>query len=342
MSGTSLDGVDLVYVKMNAINYSDYKIIFSKTILYEEKWTNILKNAIHYSKEKLLDLDIKYGAYLGNLILHFILENEINQIDFVSSHGHTILHQPDNGITLQIGNGQEIANITGLQVVCDFRTQDIQLGGQGAPLVPIGDELLFSKYDSCLNLGGFANVSYQKNKKRIAFDICPVNVVLNHYSQKLGFSFDKNGELSSRGKVLDELLVRLNSLNFYKQKLPKSLGLEWVCQHVYPLLDSNDYDIKDILRTWVCHITDQLSISLKGSVFVTGGGVFNSFLINELKRKYGGELLFPSKTLIEYKEALIFVLLGLLRLQNKNNCLSSVTGSLYDHSSGRIFNPNFN
>lgn len=341
MSGTSLDGIDLIYVKFNNSNYKNFEIIASKTISYSKQWKHNLQQAITFSKEKLKELDVNYGKLLGAEINNFIKKNNINAINFIASHGHTVFHQPKNGITLQIGNGQEIANTTNQQVICDFRTQDVQLGGQGAPLVPIGDELLFSKYNYCINLGGFANVSYKKENGRIAFDICPVNIVLNHYVQKLGFEYDDKGILASKGKINKELLHKLNSLAFYKKAPPKSLGLEWVKEQVFPLIDNFQLQITTILRTFVEHSACQIGsvIQKNSSVLVTGGGVFNSFLLSRIEQYSNTKINLPKKEIIEFKEALIFAFLGILRSKNEINCLKSVTGASKNHSSGVVFYP---
>ena len=341
MSGTSLDGIDLVYVKFLENNVQYFEILHAETVAYSEKWKSTLQKAIHFSSEDLALLNTQYGHLLGELIADFIKKNQLQHIHFIASHGHTILHQPNEGITLQIGSGQMIANVTKQQVVCDFRTQDVLYGGQGAPLVPIGDELLFSKYDFCLNLGGFSNVSYLEKGTRIAFDICPVNIVLNAYAQRLGVDFDDAGVLSSQGSVNLLLLEKLNSLSYYKEKPPKSLGLEWVQAHVFPLIDRLETDVLSVLRTFVEHIAMQISqvIYQNDSVLITGGGVFNSFLIKRIEAISEIKIAVPQKELINYKEALIFAFLGLLKVQGQVNCLSSVTGAKKDHSSGVIFLP---
>lgn len=341
MSGTSLDGIDLVYVEFPKNSYKDFKILHCETVSYSRKWKETLQNAIHFSSDDLNLLDNEYGVLLGDVVNDFIEKFSISEIDFVASHGHTILHQPENGITLQIGNGQKIATITNQKVVCDFRTQDVKLGGQGAPLVPIGDELLFSDYDFCVNFGGFSNVSFKSKGKRIAFDICPVNIVMNLYAQKLGYEYDESGKIASEGIINEELLNKLNSLSFYDKKPPKSLGLEWVQQKVFPLIDSFELEIPSILRTFVEHVAVQVSNVISGdnSVLMTGGGVFNTFLIERIEKHTTSKVLLPESEIINFKEALIFSFLGLLRLGNQVNCLKSVTGSSKDHSSGEIFYP---
>jgi len=341
MSGTSLDGIDLVYVKFKKDSYKYFDILHSETISYSKKWKSTLQNAINFSAKDLKFLDREYGAFLGGVINKFVDKYQIKDIHFIASHGHTVLHQPKKGITLQIGDGQVIANYTKQKVICDFRTQDVELGGQGAPLVPIGDELLFSNYDYCLNLGGFSNISFRKEGKRIAFDICPVNIVLNHYANKLGLAYDASGEIASKGRLNQQLLEKLNSLEFYQQEPPKSLGLEWVKENIFPIIDDLEIDISSILRTFVAHIAIQVSKIIKenNSVLITGGGAFNSFLMNRIESSVNSKILLPKKELVDFKEALIFALLGLLRFDNQVNCLRSVTGAKQDHSSGIIFLP---
>ena len=341
MSGTSLDGLDIVYVEFVKNNVKEFEIIHSETLKYSSVWESKLREGVHKNSKELLALDAEYAVLLSEQVSNFMLKYTISEIDFIASHGHTILHKPNEGYTLQIGDGEIISRNTGHKVICDFRTQDVQLGGQGAPLVPMGDALLFSQYDGCLNLGGFANVSYKKDDKRIAFDICPANIVLNHYVQKEGFDYDDKGEMASLGEVHKELLKNLNELEFYKKEHPKSLGLEWVQEQVFPLIDSYELSVSRILRTFVEHIAIQIANSLKDrkEVLVTGGGVFNSFLMSRISFLVATKITIPSEEIINYKEALIFAFLGLLRSNNQVNCLSSVTGAKQDHSSGRIFIP---
>ena len=341
MSGTSLDGMDLVCVVFDDNDIKKFEIIHSETIKYSIDWEVKLREGIHKNKQELIVLDNEYSVLLSEMVLNFIAKYQISEIDFIASHGHTILHKPNEGYTLQIGNGEIISKKTNQKVICDFRTQDVQFGGQGAPLVPIGDALLFSQYDACLNLGGFANVSYESDDKRIAFDICPVNIVLNHYVRKTGFDYDDKGKIASNGSVNHELLNCLNELHFYKKEAPKSLGLEWVQEQIFPLIDSFELPIAIVLRTFVEHIAIQIAISLNGRkyVLVTGGGFFNLFLMNRISFLSVAIIIVPSEEVINYKEALIFAFLGLLRVDNQVNCLSSVTGASKDHSSGQIFIP---
>lgn len=341
MSGTSLDGIDLAYLTFECNKKWTFEILNAVTIPYSQFWLEKLSNLIYLNLNDLKQIDVEYTVYLSNVINSFIDEYKIKDIDAICSHGHTALHQPKKGFTYQIGNQKKIAELTQHKVVCDFRVQDVAFGGQGAPLVPIGDQLLFSDYKYCLNLGGFANVSFEDNNNRIAFDICPVNIVLNHYSKILDLEYDANGNIASEGKVDSLLLAKLNALEFYKLDFPKSLGLEWVNLNIIPIIDSHQLEVKDILRTVVEHIAVQISSVLNkqttASVLISGGGVYNTFLIERLKAFCKNEIVIPSKLIIEYKEALIFGLLGVLKLRGETNCLASVTGASHDHSSGTIY-----
>lgn len=343
MSGTSLDGIDVIYAIFRYDNDWSFKISHAETLKYSSQWKALLSNLVNKSLEELKELDIAYSEYLANAIQSFITKHNLSEIDFVASHGHTALHQPENKLTYQIGNRTVLADKLQQKVICDFRVQDVEYGGQGAPLVPIGDRLLFHNYDYCLNLGGFANVSFEENERRIAFDICPVNIVINHYVSKIGLEYDDRGKIASRGNVHEELLNQLNQLKFYQQSAPKSLGLEWVKLHVFPIIDKLELKTEDILRTFTEHIALQIASVLKGkgtSTLVTGGGAYNDFLIEQLRLKTKSEIIIPNNEIIEFKEALVFGLLGVLRDRNEVNCLKSVTGAKQDHSSGKILNPN--
>ena len=342
MSGTSLDGLDIVYVKFQKSDYANFEILLAETISYSDIWKKRLQNAINLDKNGTYVLHNEYGVFLGIKTKEFISKNNIQKLDFIASHGHTVFHQPEKGITLQVGDGEEILKATNCTVVADFRTQDVQLGGQGAPLVPIGDRLLFSGYQACVNLGGFANISYERNDLRIAFDICPVNIVMNYYSNKMGLEYDDKGALASKGTIHQGLLKELNSLTFYSKKPPKSLGLEWVQQYVFPLVDKYKLDSHNILRTFLEHVAQQISQIIQpfDTILFTGGGVYNDFLIKRIEDIGKNNIIIPADDIINYKEALIFALLGLLKLQGQVNCLSSVTGAQKNHSSGKIFTTN--
>lgn len=341
MSGTSLDGVDLAHIKFTKNQNWTYEILETKTISYTESWLKILKSAVNYSITELEQLNIDYTILLSKIINDFISHNSIENIDAICSHGHTILHKPNLGYTLQIGNLPIISHLIKQTVVCDFRVQDVELGGQGAPLVPIGDELLFSNYNFCLNLGGFSNISFKEKNNRVAFDISPVNTVLNFYSNELGFDYDNKGEIAKSGKCNIELFQKLNDLEYFKLSHPKSLGIEFVNEFIFPLIESFKIPTNNKLNTFVEHIAFQISkviVKEKTSVLITGGGAYNDFLIERIKFYLpNNKIVIPDKKTLEFKEALIFAFLGVLKLRNENNVLSSVTGAKQNHSSGKIF-----
>lgn len=344
MSGTSLDGLDISYCNFQVSNKNkwDFKTIYHTTLSFSKELKEKLINAKEFSGLDLMLLNNEFGNFIGNSINHFMEKNSISkkEVDLISSHGHTIFHQPDLNLTTQIGSGANISAITQLPVVCDFRTTDISLGGQGAPLVPIGDQLLFSDFDYCINLGGIANVSFLQNKQPIAFDICPVNIVLNSLANQLDKDYDKGGELAKQGNINTLLLQELNQLDYYLLPHPKSLGAEWIETAVFPIIHSFDISIPDKLRTFVEHIAIQIANIIQKSdksILVTGGGTFNSFLIDTLKSKLSNQLIIPSQEIIEYKEAIIFAFLGVLRLRQEPNCLSSVTGAAIDNIGGCIY-----
>lgn len=343
MSGTSLDGIDLCYVRFDYNGRWKFKILASETVKYTQHWKDKLSLAIRENQQNIDQLNEEYTIHLGDVINRFLQSYKLKDIDAICSHGHTIFHEPENGLTLQIGNLPKLAKIVQTRVVCDFRVQDVALGGQGAPLVPIGDKLLFNDYDFCINLGGFANISSDIDGSRIAYDICPVNIVLNHYVKQLGKDFDDRGQIASKGELNPSLLESLNSLEFYAASAPKSLGLEWVMNLVFPLIDTCNLSVAAILRTFIEHAAIQISRAVgkrkDTNILFTGGGVYNKFLMDRISNHITGKITIPENEIVEYKEALIFGLLGVLKLRKEVNCLSSVTGAAQDHSSGNIFLP---
>ena len=335
MSGTSLDGIDLAICNFSKTKNWEFKIEESITFSYSKYWKETLKELHSKSTPEIKIIDKKYGAFIGKTINKFLVKEKV---DFIASHGHTIFHQPEKKYTLQIGAGKVIAKITNTPTINDFRSLDISLNGQGAPLVPIGDLHLFSNYKHCVNLGGFSNISTKNNGVITAFDICPVNIVLNEVCRQLDIEYDDNGNIAKKGKLIPILLKQLNSLKFYKQKLPKSLSREWTEKNIYPLLES--YKAEDVLNTFCEHIAIQIGVFLKNeSALFTGGGVFNTYLMERIKYYSSTKIIAPNNTLINFKEALIFAFLGVLRLENQMNCLQSVTGAKRDSCGGVIHHP---
>lgn len=343
MSGTSLDGVDIAFCEFNFNDVWSFKLLQSETISYDAFWNKTLQEIHHSSAEEICKADCKYGNLLGKLVKDFCEKFQLSP-DFVASHGHTVFHQPQIGFTKQIGSGAHISANAGLPVICDFRSLDVALGGQGAPLVPIGDKYLFADAEYCLNLGGIANISFDQSGERIAFDICACNLVLNYYSLKKGMAFDKDGILAGRGKINLLLFEKLNNLAYYSKLFPKSLGREDIEKDIVPLINSFDLSIEDILATFCEHLALQIA-KITGDeknqkkILVTGGGAFNNFLLNCIIKNCNGEIIIPDKKIIEYKEAIIFAFLGVLRIRNEINCLKSVTGARFNNCGGVIYLP---
>lgn len=347
MSGTSLDGLDIAVCKFELNeNKWRYDILEATTFEYDEARRISLKNVMKGSADSLAKLDFDFGYFQGNAVKSFLDKLNI-PVDFISSHGHTIFHQPENGFTTQIGNGAAVASASGFPVVCDFRSLDVALRGQGAPLVPIGDKLLFKEFDFCLNLGGIANISYDDNTgKRIAFDICPANMILNFLAAQKGHLFDKGGGLARTGSINQKLLETLAQIEYYSKPIPKSLGKEHVDNLFIPLIENTKDGIENLLNTFCHHIAEKVTDIIKrnktpgkSKVLVTGGGAFNEFLVGLFQEKSTKEIEFivPDAKIVSFKEALIFAFLGTLRWRNEVNSLSSVTGSTKDNCGGAIY-----
>jgi len=339
MSGTSLDGLDLCYAQFTLNNSVwDYQILLTEDEVYPEEVKNKLASAQLMNALSYARLNSDYGIFLGQRIKAFIDKHSIKP-DLISSHGHTIFHQPSNRFTAQIGSGACIAAETGINTICDFRSVDVALNGQGAPLVPIGDRYLFTDCDYCLNLGGFSNISFETENKRIAFDICPVNYVLNHYMNSVGEDYDNDGETARSGKVDEKLLNELNNLSYYTRSSPKSLGREDVENTFIPLIDSHNIELNNKLATFCEHVSIQISNNIKGGkILMTGGGAFNTYLVERMKiNSPHSTYHIPDAQTVKFKEALIFAFLGVLYLYDIPNCLTSVTGAKKDNIGGALY-----
>jgi anhydro-N-acetylmuramic acid kinase len=347
MSGTSLDGLDVADVTfdLSESNVWSFELNNSALYTYNDELLSKLKSAHQLSGSDLIELSSDLGRFYADKVNAFIIKNGTDKsaIDFLSSHGQTIFHQPQKGYTLQIGNGPELAVGTQLPTVVDFRTKDVALGGNGAPLIPVADHLLFSNYAGAfLNLGGFSNLSYQKDGTVLSFDICPVNIIVNDLMRTIDREYDANGDFGKDGEVNQVLFNELNALPFYKEVGPRSLGWEWVAEVILPLLEK-EVVLKNRIRTLYEHIAVQIGKCLNEigvkTILFTGGGTKNTFLIERIKSHTQGEVVIPNEALIDYKEAIGVAFLGLLRWQNKINVWSSVTGSKRDSSSGVIIEP---
>lgn len=356
MSGSSLDGLDIVYTTLEWENGKvvAWEIAAAETLSFSEKWhTRLLalplQNGLIYAQT-----DMYLGYYFGELVNQFIQKHRIRDVDFIATHGHTIYHDPDKRFTAQIGNGGALAATTQQDVICDFRTQDVALNGEGAPLAPLADKYLFAGYDFYLNLGGIANVSCNANGHWVAFDVCPANQVLNALANELEEAFDENGDLARSGQVDTELLAKIGAFAYYQQIYPKSLGNGWIREEVLPVYEEHECSIVDKLATTCVHIAQELTNSIlqvikkeklekdNYQLLVTGGGAFNSYLVECIQNSlnasnYQIKLVVPEPEIVDYKEALLMALLGLLRVENMPNSLSSVTGAKRDTINGAIY-----
>jgi anhydro-N-acetylmuramic acid kinase len=343
MSGTSLDGVDIAFCRFEERGKKWHvSIKAAETIKYPKTWKNKLANAHLISAEKLIELHGEYGDFLGRLCNDFIQKNHAKQVNFIASHGHTIFHQPQSKFTFQLGNGNDIHAATGLPVVFDFRSLDVARGGEGAPLVPVGDRLLFSEYDVCLNLGGIANLSMEVNRQRKAFDVCFCNMGLNYLAGKAGREFDADGSLSSQGMVNKNWLGELYKAYSATRKKHPSLAREGFEKSLVPLLENNSVSLRDRLRTFCESIVHEIEEAVPRSknlkLLSTGGGAHNKFLIQLLREKLSDrvEVVVPDTTIVDFKEATVFGFLGVLRVRNQTNVLKSVTGASRDSCSGIV------
>lgn len=342
MSGTSLDGVDVAFCHFELKKKQwHFSIDVAQTFPYSTEWKNKLSSSQLLSGEKLIQLHSEYGRFLGELCIRFVRKYKIKKVDLIASHGHTVFHQPQNKFTFQLGDGNALHAITDLPVAYDFRNLDIGLGGEGAPLVPIGDQLLFSEYDVCLNLGGIANLSMEVNGKRKAFDICFCNMALNFLSAKAGKDFDENGKLSSQGKVNEKLLNKLGKIYSAVRNKRPSLARESFEKEIRPLIEPDDADLYDRLRTVCESIAAEIARAIprpkkKLKLLATGGGAHNDFLIELLRLKLASrvEIIVPRKTTVDFKEALVFAFLGVLRLRGEINVFKNVTSAKRDSCSG--------
>lgn len=351
MSGSSLDGLDIVFAELEENRGAwNYIIKAEDCYAYDAEWRNKLSHAKNVSAYDYLLLHTAYGKYLAASVNRFIDENNLHhQVQLIASHGHTVFHAPQFNMTAQLGDGAALAALTGINVVSDLRAMDIALGGQGAPIVPLGEKLLFPGYDLYLNIGGIANLSFQNEKEFIAYDVCPANRILNMLAQEAGKDFDENGSLAEEGNVQTDLLDKLNALDYYHQPYPKSLSNDFGTDVVYSLIESFNLKTQDALCTYTEHIIAQIHLSIENFIssqegklklLATGGGVFNNFLVAQLKENLAAlniEVIIPGDNIVKYKEALIMALLGVLRWREENTVIDSVTGAQRSSIGGAVW-----
>jgi len=339
MSGTSLDGLDLALCDFwKEGERFQYKIIQTQTVAYPQELAQRLRQLFAGNALFLCEVEVEFSNFMAHCVNEF-LKNNKKQPDYIASHGHTVFHQPEKGLTKQIGSGAILAAKTGITTICDFRTTDVALGGQGAPLVPIGDRLLLYQYNGCLNLGGIANISHYSNKLSKAYDISLCNIPLNFLAEQCGVTYDKDGALAQAGKVNTELLEALNKPDYFSRSSAKSIGFELFATYYKSLLQNFQISIENKLRTMCEHIATQVAQNLTElqTVLVTGGGAKNRFLINLIKEKTETKIIIPDEQLVDFKEALVFAFLGYLRVYEEDNCLQSVTGAIKNSCGGAIY-----
>jgi anhydro-N-acetylmuramic acid kinase len=341
MSGSSLDGLDIAYVKFTVENNQwNFNILKYECLEYPPPLLQKIKTAKQLSIEEFYKLHTQLGHYYGSAVKNFCSTNHIIQIDVVASHGHTVFHDPESMVTCQIGCGAAIAASSGFKTVSDLRAIDIAYRGQGAPIVPIGDRLLFSEYDAWLNIGGIANITLKNNDNYIAYDIASANQILNHYAKKLGKDFDDNGFIASTNKVQVDCFEKLNLNDYYTKSAPKSLDNSF-SNHIIQVLDAYNISTEEKIATYTEHLAFQIAKQTNGAkkLLATGGGAFNSFLIKRIESYTACEIIVPSKEIIAYKEALVMALIGVLRIEHNINTYSSVTGAIKDSIGGAVYIP---
>lgn len=350
MSGSSLDGLDIAFIEFEeARGQWSFQIKHAQTIEYDTVWHEKLATAATLSAYDFAVLDNEYGRWTGETVNNFIEKNSLHhQVQLIASHGHTVFHIPEKYTTVQIGNAAQIAALTGINVVSDLRSLDVALGGQGAPIVPLGEKHLFKQYCYFLNIGGIANLSFKdENESFISFDVCVANQVLNYFAGQTGKPFDENGDMAVRGHINTALLTQLNTLDYYKQNNPKSLANQYCSENIFPIIQQYSLSTEDILRTYVEHIALQTGYALSNNrqhessaLLVTGGGAYNSFLIERIRvalTPYNIEVVLPEKDIIDFKEALIMAFTGLMRWREENTVLAGATGASRPSIGGAVW-----
>jgi len=345
MSGSSLDGLDIVFAEFDVTGQKwSYEIKQAECISYSEEWTQKLKRATSLPAADYMQLHVDYGHFLGETVKAFIQKHNLEfKVQLIGSHGHTTFHNPATHLSHQLGDGAAIAAITGINVVSDLRNMDVALGGQGAPIVPIGEKNLLDNYDYFLNIGGIANISANK-EPYIAFDICAANRVLNLLANETGLSFDEGGALARKGQVHHQLLAQLNQLDYYNQSFPKSLSNQFGTDIVFPLIKQSDLSTADALCTYAEHVAMQVGSALESvranaseKMLITGGGALNHHLVERIQLHTDVEVIIPDELLIRYKEALIMAHIGILRWREEYNVLSTVTGAQQNSVGGAVW-----
>ncbi|MES2622768.1 MAG: anhydro-N-acetylmuramic acid kinase [Bacteroidota bacterium] len=354
MSGSSLDGLDIAYCEFRTENNKwSFKILKTSVVEYPDEWMQEIKGLPVSNAKTLWETHAGLGSFFGQQVNEFIKKNSLkDKVDLVASHGHTIFHFPEKKFTTQIGDGAAISARTNLPVACDFRSADIADGGQGTPIVPIGDKLLFPHFRFCLNIGGIANISCKTEHSIVAFDICCANQILNMLANRTGKDYDAGGEIAASGSLNQELLEKLNALEYYKLSYPKSLDNSFSREMILPLLEELPISIEDKMRTYAEHIAfqvgnhvtmiskkEKIEFGAKEKILATGGGAFNKFLMERIHAQTKMNVEVPGDETVKFKEALVIAFMGVLRMRNEVNVLKSVTGASKDSIGGAVYRP---
>ncbi len=362
MSGSSLDGLDIAYCRLEtagedgAFFVKNWELLLADTLPFSEDWQTRLRQLPSATALDFCSTHADFGHCLGDLVNQFLAKNRLSatSVDLIASHGHTIFHEPARGFTVQIGDGAALASSTGCRVVCDFRTSDVALGGQGAPLAPMADKVLFPGYDFYLNIGGIANITCDvgQGSRFVAFDVCGANQALNALANLVGQPFDVDGKMAASGQLDPVLFETINGQDFFQKPFPKSLSNQWVQQHLTAECLQANSPVADRLYTVCQHIALQLERSVrqvlesehlakeKYRLLATGGGAFNSYLMKCIQQRLPKvEVIVPSENVVKFKEALLMALLGAMRLEGTPNCIASVTGASRDAVGGAVFLP---
>ena len=350
MSGSSMDGLDIAFVEfLETSGKWEFEIKAVACYPYEDKWISKLKNATELKALDYQLLHSAYGHYTGELVNKFIEKNNLqHQVQLIASHGHTTFHVPSERMTAQLGDGAAIAAETGINTVSDLRAMDLARGGHGAPIVPIGEKLLLGEYPIFLNLGGIANISFNDPKNYIAFDVCPANRVLNLLSANVNKHFDEGGQIASGGRIDEKLLSLLNDLEYYSLPYPKSLSNDFGTDVVYTLISNKKISPENGLRTYVEHVATQIKNAMQfapgspsgSKMLVTGGGAHNNFLIERIRAmvsEFNIEVVVPEKNIVDFKEAIVMALIGVLRWREETNTFASVTGASANSIGGAVW-----
>lgn len=350
MSGSSGDGLDIAFVTLEENRGKwNFEIVHADCVPYSDAWQKRISQATTLSAYEFQLFHHEYGVYTGSLVNNFVEQyNLAYRVQLIGSHGHTIFHNPSRGISVQAGSGAAIAALTGINVISDLRSMDLALGGQGAPIVPVGEQLLFSEFDYYLNLGGIANVSVKKENTWRAWDVCAANRVLNAVAAMNDKLYDDKGAMARTGKTDTTLLTKLNALDYYKLASPKSLGNDFADQTIIPLLQQTDLSIPDLLHTYCRHIAQQIMYSLlplkqnqePATMLITGGGAFNDFLVQCIEQELnslGIKAVLPVPAVIKFKEALIMALMAVLRWREEYTCYAASTGAKRNSIGGAIW-----